>query len=346
MHNWRIVLPLTAILFSGCSPVYVMKSAAGHASLLWHRRDMSAMIADPSVPEPIKEKLRLVLEIRAFAFNEMRLRRTRDYSTLSKIHGPYVTYLVSASEKTRFKAYEWWFPVVGKFPYKGYYNERDAARERQALQRKGYDTYVGGVSAYSTPLWFSDPLPSSDLAYPAGDLASLLIHELTHGTIFLKNEVSFDETLAMFVGDQGARDFLAKRFGPESQQAREFAAGLEAERAFDALISGLYDQLSKIYESAIPDARKLEEREKVLAWGKERLKELRGEREGEEVNNAMILAHRVYHEELGDFAAAYELSGKDWPKTMALFKSLDPKRPREDLRARISEWKARPALKN
>jgi predicted aminopeptidase len=124
---------LSALLWAGCSPVYVMKSAAGHAGLLWRRRPIASMLADPAVAEPVKIKLRLIQEIRAFAFDEIGLRRTRDYSSVSKVHGAYVTYVVSASAKTRFKRHEWWFPFVGRVPYKGFFKERDARREADRL---------------------------------------------------------------------------------------------------------------------------------------------------------------------------------------------------------------------
>ncbi len=48
-----------------------------------------------------------------------------------------------------------------------------------------------------------------------GDLANLIIHEMSHATIFVKDSVDFNENLATFIGDRGAeRSSYTRRASP------------------------------------------------------------------------------------------------------------------------------------
>jgi predicted aminopeptidase len=52
--------------------------------------------------------------------------------------------------------------------------------------------------------WFTDPILSKMLMRSEGDLANLIIHEMSHATIFVKDSIEFNENLATFIGDRGA----------------------------------------------------------------------------------------------------------------------------------------------
>ncbi|MCX5794127.1 MAG: aminopeptidase [Elusimicrobia bacterium] len=316
---------LLAVALCGCSPVYVTKAAAGHASLLWHSRSMAAALRDPATPEDLKAGLKLALEVREFAFQRMGLKPSRDFSTYTPVHGA-VTYVVSACPRTSLEAYQWWFPFVGKVPYKGYFRKDDALREMKSFEDNGFDARVGGVAAYKTPLWFTDPLPSNVLDYPPGDLAELLIHELTHGTVWFKDRVDFDEAAATFVGQEGAADFLTLRFGADSAQLREYRAGLARGREFAVAMDELYQRLGALYRGPATDQEKLARREEIFAWGRKRLEEM-GQPLSEPLNNAAVLAHRLYNYDLSGFRALHERCGRDWKKTVAALKALDRSDP-------------------
>ncbi len=310
-----------SVLLCACSPVYVAKAAAGHASLLWRSRSMAAALRDPSTPEDLKAKLKLVLEVREFAFKRMGLKPTRDFSIFTPVSSA-VTYVVSACPRTSLEAYQWWFPLVGKVPYKGYFRKADAVSEMRRFEGRGFDARVGGVSAYKTPLWFADPLPSNVLDYPPGELAGLLIHELTHGTVWFKDRVDFDEAVATFVGEEGAVDFLAQRFGRDCSQLKEYQVGLTREREFMVAMNGIYQRLDTLYRSPAADQEKLARREEVFDQGRQRLEEI-GSPLSEPLNNATVLAYRLYTYDLGAFHALHERCGRDWKKTVAALKALD-----------------------
>jgi predicted aminopeptidase len=303
----------------------VAKAAAGHARLLWHSRSLAGALRDERVPEPIKAKLRLVGEVREFAFSRMGLQRTRDYAKYSPVPGP-VAYVVSACPFTRLKPYQWWFPVVGKVPYKGYFYEADAVREMRRMQARGYDARVGAASAYNTPLWFSDPIPSAVLYYSDGRLAELIIHELTHAAVWFKGRTDFNESLATFVGEAGARAFITRRFGADSAQMEEYRLDLAREQELGAAMDEIYSRLDALYRRPDSDDDKMAQREEVFVWGRKRLADI-GQPLDEPLNNASVLAYRLYHHDLAAFRGLYERNGRDWPKTLAAFKALDRRDP-------------------
>jgi predicted aminopeptidase len=323
----------------GCSPIYVAKVATGHAGLLWRRKSIEKALKDPKTPPELKAKLEVAAAARAYAFDAVGLKRSREYSTYSPVKGPYLTYLVEACAKLSFTPFLWHFPIAGTFPYKGHFNPKDAEAEAEELKAKGFDTYIGGVAAYNTPLWFSDPVPSTVLSGPTGEIADLLIHELTHSTVFYKNQIDFNESLATFVGREGAKEFLAKRYGPDSAELKAYLKSQDDEARFGARMDALYASLDEVYKSSATDAEKLRRREEIFTAA---LKDFYKEDFTlKSLNNAVVLAHRVYHRDLDVFATAFASQGRNWPKTIALFKSLDPKDPLADLKRKVLVSSAR-----
>ena len=75
---------------------------------------------------------------------------------------------------------------------------------------------MGGAIAYSTLGWFADPLttPMIDRSGPA--LVELLIHELVHRRLYIRNDTRFNESLATLVGREGAVDYFAHSGEPFS----------------------------------------------------------------------------------------------------------------------------------
>jgi predicted aminopeptidase len=233
----------------------------------------------------------------------------------------------------------WRFPLIGSFPYKGYFSKDDALAEAKAMEARGFDATVAGAAAYKTPLWISDPLPSTALAYSPGDLAALNIHELTHGTVFFKNQTQFDETLADFAGETGAQQFLAASYGAESKELADYRKSLDDEKAASAVFDGVYVELDALYKSSATAAAKLAAREPIFAKGLSGLAAL-GYHYAK-LDNAVVLGHRVYHDE-ADRAAlreAFAAGGRDWAAFIARLKGLDPKDPSGALRSSIAPEK-------
>ena len=320
---------LLSILLCGCSPIYVMKSWNGQRRLMSKRRPVAEVLADPAAPASLKTKLRLTGEIRSFAAS-MGLPASKSYTSYVDVGRPYVTYAVSASPKLSLDPHEWWFPVIGKVPYKGFFSLPDAEKEQAKLERKGLDTFLRGVPAYSTLGWYADPVLSTMLEASAGELAETLIHELAHQAVYFKSDSDFNESSATFIGEQGTEDFLAAKFGPQSLELQAYRIEREDEALRDARWEEVAKRLQAIYSSKASDSEKLAKREEIFAAAKSILAV-------KELNNAVILAHRLYRADLSDFRAAYERQGRDWPKTIALLGSLNKKDPKIALK----EWLAK-----
>jgi predicted aminopeptidase len=133
--------------------------------LLQARVPIAEALKDPTLSAEEKHKLELAQKTREFAEKDLHLKPTENYTSYVKLDRPYVTYVVSAAPKWELKHYQWSYPFVGKMPYKGYFSEADAKTEEADLKKEDLDTYMRGVSAYSTLGWFKDPLLSSMLRY-------------------------------------------------------------------------------------------------------------------------------------------------------------------------------------
>ena len=323
-----LVLSLTA----GCSPAYVLQSAAGHAGLLWRRRSIERTIADPGTEPALRASLERVRDVRRFGFERLALARSSDYEHWTPVEGDALTWLVSASERLRLESKRFCFPLAGCYPYKGHFKKERALREAAGLEADGWDATVSGSAAYNTPLWIADPLPSPLLRWSEGDLAELLLHELAHGTVSFKDRTEFNEALATWVGVRGAEAYLAAEGDSGAKALAEWREGRQREARRESLLRELKERLERLYAGPAPDAEKLKERAEVFAWARAAAKERGLPPFREPLNNAVVLARQLYAPELAPFDAAFERAGRDWARTLAEFKALDRKDPLAALR--------------
>jgi predicted aminopeptidase len=292
MRRLPVLLFLPALL-SGC---YLLRQAGGQLHILLNRQGIDDLLGDPSVPEAQKEKLRLVREVKAFGEREMGLTRSSNYESFYDTQGTPITFIVSASAKDRFEPCTWWFPIVGTVPYKGFFSRDDAVVEARELEEEGYDVSLGAAAAYSTLGYFPDPVLSTMLDYPDEELVALILHELTHGTIYLPGGTDFNEGLASFVGWQGALEFARGRHGISSEAYERTVRAFAEEEQRDARAGELFRKLEEFYRSDLPRERKIEKRDEVA---------------GRKVNNAVILMQRRYGR-TDEFRRRFELVGGDW----------------------------------
>lgn len=326
------------LLMSGCSVGYLVKSAYSQADLLRKRVPIEEAIKDPKTTPDQKRKLELVEEVRRFAENDLGLAKTKNYTSFVQLKAPYVTWVVQASERSELKHYLWRYPLVGSMPYRGYFEPEGAKEEAKSLREKGYDTYVRGVTAYSTLGWFRDPVLSSMLNYKDYDLVNTLIHETTHATVFIKSEADFNERLASFIGMKGTEAFYAQKEGVSGSTLKLMHADQVDEKLFGEWISGELSKLDAWY--AERKGKPINEEERQA-----RLKEIHARFasdlkpklsdpdsfkgfEKAELNNARLMTYRLYFEDLSQFEAVFQKLGGGF-KTMLEFartleKSKDP----------------------
>jgi predicted aminopeptidase len=177
--------------------------------------------------------------------------------------------------------------------------------------------------------------------YPVHRLADLLIHELLHATVYLKNYSQFNEELAGFVGTEGARLYIEARYGADSEAYRYMEEGEADSAAFLACIRELSAELEILYEQDIPRAEKLARKAEIIAAFQERFAgeydrrflsdHYRGFAEMP-VNNAFLELYRLYYGEARFFRERYEASGGDLAAFIAAARRLSGKRePRAEL---------------
>lgn len=237
---------------------YGISQAKGQLNIVYNARPVDEVLNEASFPEEMKQKLLLIKEIRQFAFDSLGLKYSENYTTLFNQNDKPILWTVTASEPFELKAKEWKFPILGSFSYKGFFDLGKAKREANILKSEGYDTSIDEVGGWSTLGWFKDPILSNMLDRDPGRLANLIIHELTHGTLYVKNDVNFNENLASFVGDKGALIFLRNKYGEDSKEYKEYNESKIIAEKYTNLVLKSSERLDSLYKSFDNNTRKNE----------------------------------------------------------------------------------------
>lgn len=339
---------LLILVLAGCQVPYVVNNAYQQFKLFSRREKIEDLLKSEKTDEKTKNKLRLVLEAHEFAETHLGLAKSQNYLKFVQLEGPYVTYVVHAAPKWELTSYQWWFPIVGHVPYKGFFKLEQAQGEAQSLQKENLDTYVRGVSAYSTLGWFDDPLWSSMLAYEDHDLVNTVIHETVHATIYVKSQSEFNEQLATFMGDWGTELFYHAKEGERSATMDTIQKESRDRRIFSDFIAlemktlrGWYEKenLSMKNENSDERERRRQSRldeirdrfQKQVAprletpsysgFGKNRL------------NNASLLATGTYYEDLADFQRLRSKMAQNFSSALKYLQTLQKSaQPSKDLR--------------
>lgn len=310
-----------------CSPTYVLRAGVEEARILSRRQPIEAVVRDPTTSDEVRHKLSLVLQARTFASEMLGLEAGESYTTYSWIDRDTLALVLSAAYRDRFEPVTWWFPIVGRVPYKGFFDAEAAHREARKLEREGYDVYVRPTSAFSTLGWFNDPLLSTLLRYDDVALVSTVIHEIAHNTLFVPSQVSFNESFANFVGDRGAIMFFCGIEGEDGERCREAKAQWSDNVLFGQFLAELIADLEAIYSrTELPPERRVELREEAYARARARYAESYAARFSSpgyrglaqiQPNNARLIAWRLYYDRLDLFDAALERHGGDLRATIA-----------------------------
>jgi predicted aminopeptidase len=325
---WR--LAATGLLLVGavtCSPGYVIRAGLEEGKILSRRRSIDAVVSDPETDDAERRKLRLVVAARDFAQHVLELDAGDSYTTYSWVESDTLLLVVSAAYRDRFEARTWWFPIVGRVPYKGFFNFNEAHREAERLREDGFDTYVRPSPAFSTLGFFNDPVLNTVLRTTDVALVSTVIHELLHNTLFIPSQVSFNESFASYVGDRGAIEFFCARDGEQSDTCREARDDWADNLAFGAFLTEMVDELEQLYaRTDIDSARKIELREEVFERSRRsfaeqveptlRTRSFRGFAR-RPLNNATLIGIRLYYRRLDLFEQAFQHFGHDFKRSIA-----------------------------
>ncbi|WP_428659055.1 aminopeptidase [Runella sp.] len=291
---------------------YGFIQAKGQLHILFNTRPVAEVLKDPTLPDSLKQRLKLIGEIKQFAVDSLGLDSSGSYTEFYDQGGKPILWVLTACEKFKMAPKEWSFPIIGTFAYKGFFDTTRAHIEEKILKDTGYDTQINEVSAWSTLGFFKDPVLSSMLYRGEGSLANLIIHEMTHGTLFVKDNLELNENLASFVGDYGAVRFMNAKYGKNAPQLERYEFRKQYNDALSQHIVRGANQLDSLYKSFIPtlpaskkDSLKLARVRQIVTNSDTLLGGLIGKKypwRGKKLpNNAFFIGYLTYHSQQNQF---------------------------------------------
>jgi predicted aminopeptidase len=334
-------------LTSGCSSLgYIAQSVSGHVNLLQAARPVDDWLHDDTTPAALRERLALSQRIRDYAIGELKLPDNGSYRRYADLHRAAAVWNVVAAPELSLTLKTWCFPVVGCIGYRGYYGRADADAEAAALRGEGYEVSVYGVPAYSTLGWMNwaggDPLLSTFIRYPEGELARLIFHELAHQVAYASGDTEFNESFATAVEHLGIAHWLADRASPEARADYErFDA---RRRDFQALTRRFRERLEALYASGENDAMKRERKAQIMSELRAEYAALKAERWNgyggydawlARANNAALGVLAAYTGLVPQFERLFEHDGRDFERFYADVKRL-ARLPKDERRATLA----------
>ena len=325
---------LRLLLFAGTAVVglilvsplgrYILRAGWEEAKILSRRRQIVVVIADPGTSAALRERLQLVVAARRYAVDSLGLDAGESFTTFAQLDRDTLVLVLSAAYRDRLEAYRWWFPIVGRLPYKGFFRPSDALRARDDFQTRGFDTYLRPASAFSTLGWFNDPLLSTTVRGDTTFLVNTVIHELSHNTLFVSGNAEFSESFASFIGSRGAEAFFRARGSPLAAQV------VVDDWGNDQVLGRFWARTASALDSAYDawpsdSAARVVARDSVYARARRLLVDsvsLQVRRINPEwfrripLDNASLLARRVYAQQLDLFDSVFVRNSRDVRRTI------------------------------
>jgi predicted aminopeptidase len=330
--RWKELRPIAVmaigLVLSACSTVgYYAHVTAGQGQLLMHRRELDKVVSDPATDPTLKKRLQLAQQARSFASSHLGLPDNRSYTSYVQLDRPYVVWNVFATPRYSLAPVQHCFLFAGCVAYRGYFSRDKAHAEASRLESAGDDVYVGGVPAYSTLGWFSDPILSSMMRWDDDELAGTIFHELAHQLIYVKDDTAFNESFASFVQEQGLREWRASR-GLPPQQGNDKAI----DDGFTQLVLELRDRLKALYASGAGEPAMAEGKQREIADFRLRYAAWRDSQWHDDhrydawvagpINNARLLPFGLYDHWTPAFAALFRHAEGQWPAFYASVRQL------------------------
>jgi predicted aminopeptidase len=287
-----LLLALLAALAGG-EGCYYGHLAVGQTRLLLAREPIEEVLDRPDLDPRLQRQLELVGAARRYAA-ELGLEVGKQYTSYVDWPGDRVITTVIATEPGSVEAAGFRFPLIGRVPYKGFFDEKRAEREARSLAGEGMDVCIAAVPAYSTLGWLADPVTAPMLQTSDGRLVQTVIHELVHATVFAKSQPDFNEGVASFVGEEASVRFFVSGASPLRQaadgptEAARQRARVDDDRAIAATLVQARERIALLYgqEPASPERRA--RRQRIAEETRERLASL-----PVTTRNAGSLAERV-----------------------------------------------------
>ena len=337
------------LILSGCGEFhFYLQAIAGHLDILNRKKDLQQLLQDPHTPPHLASKLKLIQDVRRFAKEQMQLPHLQGYTAYADIEKPYVSTVVTASHALQLEPYQWCFLFVGCVGYRGYFNPAQAQAYANQLAKEGWDVALGNVRAYSTLKWlnndwmpdyFKDPILNTFIDRSKTAIISTLLHEMAHQVVFVAGDTSFNESFAVFVEQEGMKQYLQSRNEEDSQTYQHYLRSIEDRRRFLEIIQTFYNKFEKLYRSPLSEKEKFAKKKKFFQEMQETYRQTADEFKvlnysiwfEQPLNNAHLLGIKRYHSYTTAFQQIFEEQEQNWPAFFAKIEELTglPKNERD-----------------
>lgn len=330
------------VAYAGSSEVrYLSRAGIEETRILSNARPLDRAAADRKTDAPTRALLHLVLEVRDSAAS-LGLAAKQTYTTYSDVGRDTLLLAFSAAPKNCICAYEWKYPIVGRIPYKGFFDFPQARATAADFAARGYDTYLRPAAAFSTLGWFKDPLLSTAMSRDSVELAALVFHEIAHNTLYVKSATNFNESFAQYVGYRSTERFFRAR--GDTALARRAADRWHDEMVLEGYYRGLVSRLDSLYARK-PDSTALAAgRAEAARWARAQLEgpvaaAVRsftiGKVAERPINNAALVGVLIYRTDLERFDRWHHAHGDDVQASVAALRALLEGAEGDEARARL-----------
>jgi predicted aminopeptidase len=354
-----------SLLLSSCNPVYVARAGWAQLRILSSRVPLTEVMTDPATDPVTRGKLRLVWDARGYAIDSLGfVNAGQSYTSLARLESDTLALVLSAAYQDRLAFRTWWFPIVGRVPYRAYFSLEAAERARDDPEADGFDTYLRPTAAFSTLGWFADPLYSTLLRLDEVDLVETVLHELAHNHLYIPGGGRFNEAWANFAGHISAIEFFCNRSGgsPDSVKCRRARERWEDAQDIARFVDEVENEILALYargaggseqdgggrgvpapnigenpsaESTLSTEEILILRSEIYSRARETFRsevqpQLRASGYGylgsETLNNATLLARSLYFHRLPEFGRLWEEWDGDFASLMSWIREEAPRR--------------------
>lgn len=295
---------LVSTSLTGCQTIqYYSQAISGQHRILKNRQPISDVTADPNSSESLRQRLMFIMDVRAFAEDELQLPVANNYLTYVDLKRPYVAWNVVAAPEFSMVPKTWCYPFVGCAAYRGYFAKADAEQYADELRQQGYDVHVGGVTAYSTLGWFDDPVLSTFIQRSRAGAAALLFHEVAHQVLYAPDDTTFNESFATFVEQEGLRRWQSA--SGDSAIYTQYLNSYRRQQQFVSLVQEHRQKLENLYQTDLAPRQKRRQKASIFTDLRNEFKQLKAVQDdlaaydnwmSQPLNNAKISGVVAYHE--------------------------------------------------
>lgn len=334
MSKKLLIMVLTPLLLAGCASLgYYAQAVGGHLKVMSAARPIEEILQDPATDPALKKRLEHARAAREFASAELALPDNNSYRSYADLGRPFAVWNVFAAPEFSVEPEKWCMVFVGCVNYRGFYDRDQAERYADELRRSGLDTYVGGISAYSTLGYFNDPVLNTFLRFGDSEAARTIFHELAHQLLFVEGDTEFNESFAATVENEGLRRWFARNGAPAKQddmeqqdyitQQRDFTEQQRRREQFVQLVEEYRGKLRTLYAAQRSPEEMRRTKSEIISDMKQAYAVMRHAWGGDarydqwfehDLNNARIASLSLYTKLVPAFEAILDKEGRDLPR--------------------------------